>query len=68
MDSLYLCSNWRPFHQQRKCRSDALPSDACFPKLQNDPTKLELIPSELITCVATLIMIQTCTERQYPPG
>ncbi|WCJ43139.1 DIRP Myb-like DNA-binding domain [Euphorbia peplus] len=27
------------------------------------------IPSELITsCVATLLMIQTCTERQYPPA
>ncbi|KAM0938052.1 putative transcription factor MYB-HB-like family [Dioscorea sansibarensis] len=26
-------------------------------------------PSELITsCVATLLMIQTCTERQYPPA
>ncbi|XP_044482758.1 protein ALWAYS EARLY 2 isoform X2 [Mangifera indica] len=27
------------------------------------------IPSELITsCVATMFMIQTCTERQYPPA
>ncbi|KAL5783706.1 hypothetical protein ACOSP7_008735 [Xanthoceras sorbifolium] len=27
------------------------------------------IPSELITsCVATMLMIQTCTERQYPPS
>ncbi|XP_038714751.1 protein ALWAYS EARLY 2-like isoform X2 [Tripterygium wilfordii] len=27
------------------------------------------IPSELITsCVSTLLMIQTCTERQYPPA
>lgn len=27
------------------------------------------IPSELISsCVATLVMIQTCTERQYPPA
>lgn len=27
------------------------------------------VPSDLITsCVATLLMIQTCTERQYPPA
>ncbi|KAK0599810.1 hypothetical protein LWI29_008835 [Acer saccharum] len=27
------------------------------------------IPSELITsCVSTMLMIQTCTERQYPPS
>lgn len=27
------------------------------------------VPSNLITsCVATLLMIQTCTERQYPPA
>ncbi|KAL2942037.1 Protein ALWAYS EARLY 2 [Bienertia sinuspersici] len=27
------------------------------------------LPSKLITsCVATLLMIQTCTERQYPPA
>ncbi|KAJ4974391.1 hypothetical protein NE237_007565 [Protea cynaroides] len=27
------------------------------------------IPSELISsCIATLLMIQTCTERQYPPA
>ncbi|XP_022745411.1 protein ALWAYS EARLY 2-like isoform X2 [Durio zibethinus] len=29
----------------------------------------EQVPSELITaCVATLLMIQTCTERQFPPA
>ncbi|KAE8679289.1 DIRP,Myb-like DNA-binding domain, putative isoform 2 [Hibiscus syriacus] len=29
----------------------------------------EQVPSELITsCVATLLMIQTCTEQQYPPA
>ncbi|KAE8686638.1 DIRP,Myb-like DNA-binding domain, putative isoform 3 [Hibiscus syriacus] len=33
------------------------------------PQKNEQVPSELITsCVATLLMIQTCTERQYPPA
>ncbi|XP_021282350.1 protein ALWAYS EARLY 2 isoform X3 [Herrania umbratica] len=29
----------------------------------------EQVPSELIaSCVATLLMIETCTERQYPPA
>ncbi|KAK9136957.1 hypothetical protein Sjap_007551 [Stephania japonica] len=44
--------------------------DASNPK-SNDACGLgELqIPSELISsCVATLFMIQTCTERQYPPA
>ncbi|KAK9161497.1 hypothetical protein Syun_007838 [Stephania yunnanensis] len=44
--------------------------DASNPKA-NDACGLgELqIPSELISsCVATLFMIQTCTERQYPPA
>ncbi|XP_077241603.1 protein ALWAYS EARLY 3-like [Tasmannia lanceolata] len=39
------------------------------PKMSNssDGTE-EQLPSELISsCVATLLMIQTCTERQYPP-
>ncbi|KAJ6305881.1 hypothetical protein OIU78_021249 [Salix suchowensis] len=36
----------------------------------NDSEKNETaIPSELISsCVAALLMIQTCTERQYPPA
>ncbi|KAL9356099.1 hypothetical protein Peur_049352 [Populus x canadensis] len=36
----------------------------------NDSEKIETaIPSELISsCVAALLMIQTCTERQYPPS
>ncbi|PIA44527.1 hypothetical protein AQUCO_01700251v1 [Aquilegia coerulea] len=34
----------------------------------SDVMKLQ-IPSALISsCVATLLMIQTCTDRQYPPG
>ncbi|XP_038991663.1 protein ALWAYS EARLY 3-like isoform X2 [Hibiscus syriacus] len=39
-------------------------------KLQNLSDQDELrIPSELISnCVATLLMIQKCTERQFPPG
>ncbi|KAK8651534.1 hypothetical protein V6N13_141134 [Hibiscus sabdariffa] len=33
------------------------------------PRNNEQVPSELITsCVATLLMIQTCTERHYPPA
>ncbi|KAF7805111.1 protein ALWAYS EARLY 2 isoform X3 [Senna tora] len=49
---------------------EPLHSDASVPKLLNDSDKVDAqIPSELITsCVATLIMIQTCTERQYPPA
>ncbi|XP_043707298.1 protein ALWAYS EARLY 2-like isoform X2 [Telopea speciosissima] len=39
-------------------------------KLNGGPELYEAnIPSELISsCVATLLMIQTCTERQYPPA
>ncbi|XP_057998700.1 protein ALWAYS EARLY 2 isoform X2 [Hevea brasiliensis] len=44
--------------------------NASGPKSQNNADKIEAaIPEELITsCVATLLMIQTCTERQYPPA
>ncbi|KAA8536869.1 hypothetical protein F0562_029347 [Nyssa sinensis] len=40
------------------------------PKLHNDSDRIEAqIPSDLITsCVATLLMVQMCTERQYPPA
>ncbi|KAK6254539.1 hypothetical protein SCA6_015844 [Theobroma cacao] len=39
-------------------------------KLQNSSDQDDLrIPSDLIVhCVATLLMIQKCTERQFPPG
>ncbi|KAK4273456.1 hypothetical protein QN277_021853 [Acacia crassicarpa] len=52
------------------CASETLQSDTSGPKLPNDSHKVDIqIPSELITsCVSTLIMIQTCTERQYPPA
>ncbi|KAL5566063.1 hypothetical protein UlMin_029227 [Ulmus minor] len=45
-------------------------SDPSVPNLPVDSDKPEAqVPSELITsCVATLLMIQTCTERQYPPA
>ncbi|CAN4091711.1 unnamed protein product [Withania somnifera] len=49
--------------------------DSCMPtppdlKSKNMSDRNEAdIPSELITkCVATLLMIQKCTERQFPPG
>ncbi|KAJ0013377.1 hypothetical protein Pint_19850 [Pistacia integerrima] len=47
-----------------------LTSYASGPKFQDGSNKNETqIPSELITsCVATMLMIQTCTERQYPPA
>ncbi|KAL6581931.1 hypothetical protein OROMI_005945 [Orobanche minor] len=39
------------------------------PKLTNASDNDTQIPSELITkCVATLLMIQKCTERQFPPS
>ncbi|XP_059285749.1 protein ALWAYS EARLY 3-like [Lycium ferocissimum] len=49
--------------------------DSCMPtapdpksKNMSDRNEAE-IPSELITkCVATLLMIQKCTERQFPPA
>ncbi|KAI3469413.1 hypothetical protein Pfo_026076 [Paulownia fortunei] len=55
--------------------NDQLPSDdSCVPatpdpKLTNASDIEAQIPSELITkCVATLLMIQKCTERQFPPS
>ncbi|MCD7467825.1 hypothetical protein HAX54_005468 [Datura stramonium] len=56
--------------------NDQIPlDDSCMPtppdpKSNNMSDRNEAeIPSELITkCVATLLMIQKCTERQYPPG
>ncbi|KAK7277936.1 hypothetical protein RJT34_22956 [Clitoria ternatea] len=59
------------YHQNHSTYvSEPLLNDASGPKLHNDSDKVDTaIPSELITsCVATLIMIQTCTERQYPPA
>ncbi|KAL1548484.1 protein ALWAYS EARLY 3-like isoform X2 [Salvia divinorum] len=55
--------------------NDQLPSDnSCMPvradpKSRNASDIEAQIPSELITkCVATLLMIQKCTERQFPPS
>ncbi|KAJ1380909.1 SANT/Myb domain [Sesbania bispinosa] len=52
------------------CSSEPILNDASGPKLHHDSDKVDTqIPLDLITsCVATLIMIQTCTERQYPPA
>ncbi|KEH43078.1 protein ALWAYS EARLY 2 isoform X3 [Medicago truncatula] len=56
---------------QSTCRaSEPLLNDASGLKLHKDSDEVEIeIPFELITsCVATLTMIQSCTERQYPPA
>ncbi|XP_057439379.1 protein ALWAYS EARLY 2-like isoform X2 [Lotus japonicus] len=58
-------------HQNRSfCCSSEPFNDASGPKWHRDSNKVDIqIPSDLITsCVATLFMIQTCTERQYPPA
>ncbi|CAI8603455.1 unnamed protein product [Vicia faba] len=58
-------------HNQSTCKaSEPLLNDASGPKLHKDSDEVDFeIPSELITsCVATLTMIQSCTERQYPPA
>ncbi|CAL9054818.1 unnamed protein product [Musa banksii] len=42
---------------------------ALSPKTNNSSDADLQLPSELISsCVSTLLMIQTCTERQYPPA
>ncbi|KAL0367696.1 UNVERIFIED_CONTAM: protein ALWAYS EARLY 3 [Sesamum radiatum] len=55
--------------------NDQLPSDVSSTTVAPDPkptTPSDVeshIPSELISkCVATLLMIQKCTERQFPPS
>ncbi|KAL9318495.1 hypothetical protein ACSQ67_015012 [Phaseolus vulgaris] len=50
--------------------SESILNDPSGAKLHNYSDKFDTeLPSDLITsCVATLIMIQTCTERQYPPA
>ncbi|XP_075658523.1 protein ALWAYS EARLY 2 isoform X6 [Castanea sativa] len=58
-------------NQLSSCKAEPLfASDASGAKPCNDSDENEArIPSGLITsCVATLLMIQTCTERQYPPA
>ncbi|XP_065852517.1 protein ALWAYS EARLY 2-like isoform X2 [Euphorbia lathyris] len=50
--------------------SSSFESQVCEPKSHDNGDKIEpAIPSEIITsCVSTLLMIQTCTERQFPPA
>ncbi|XP_004495723.1 protein ALWAYS EARLY 2 isoform X2 [Cicer arietinum] len=58
-------------HNQSTYRaSEPLSNDASGPKLHKDADGDDIdIPSELITsCLATLAMIQSCTERLYPPS
>ncbi|KAJ7977966.1 Protein ALWAYS EARLY 3 [Quillaja saponaria] len=60
------------FSQQNQpisCASEPLlSSDASDVHNGSDKNDIQ-IPSDLITsCVATLLMVQTCTQRQYPPA
>ncbi|KAJ4967952.1 hypothetical protein NE237_014653 [Protea cynaroides] len=52
------------------CMSEPTVVHPSGPKLNGSSELNEAnIPSELISsCIATLLMIQTCTERQYPPA
>lgn len=53
------------------CTSELLATgDVSGIKSASDSSASDLqVPSDLIaSCVATLLMIQTCTERQYPPA
>lgn len=53
------------------CTSEPLATgDVSGIKSASDSSASDLqVPSDLIaSCVATLLMIQTCTERQYPPA
>ncbi|KAK9289126.1 hypothetical protein L1049_017599 [Liquidambar formosana] len=56
--------------QVTSCTSNPLvASHAPDPKLNASDQNEAQIPSELIShCVATLLMIQKCTERQFPPA
>ncbi|PON37845.1 Protein LIN-9/Protein ALWAYS EARLY [Trema orientale] len=58
-------------NQLVSCTSEtAITGDSSASNLRMDSDKNEAqVPSDIITsCVATLLMIQTCTERQYPPA
>ncbi|KAJ7973358.1 Protein ALWAYS EARLY 3 [Quillaja saponaria] len=58
-------------NQPISCASEPLlSSDVSGVKLCNVSVKNDIqMPSDLITsCVATMLMIQTCTKRQYPPA
>ncbi|XP_010466383.1 PREDICTED: protein ALWAYS EARLY 3-like [Camelina sativa] len=64
-------------HQRQGAQDQRLPSTPNPPSStpandshQNPPDQNDLqIPSELVSrCMATLLMIQKCTERQFPPS
>ncbi|XP_024026911.1 protein ALWAYS EARLY 2 [Morus notabilis] len=60
-------------HRNQQLSSTSEPVHAVDSSALNSRTDSEKneaqVPSEVITsCVATLLMIQTCTERQYPPA
>ncbi|WOL02517.1 protein ALWAYS EARLY 2-like isoform X2 [Canna indica] len=56
-----------PDHTGSTC--DMTTTHALSPKPINSSDADLQVPAELISsCVSTLLMIQTCTERQYPPA
>ncbi|KAL6009859.1 hypothetical protein ACLOJK_000290 [Asimina triloba] len=55
--------------QGTSCTSEPTAVNASGVKQNSSDVNEVQLPSELISsCVATLLMIQTCTERQYPPA
>ncbi|XP_056166610.1 protein ALWAYS EARLY 2-like isoform X2 [Syzygium oleosum] len=57
-----------PNNQLNACPSETNQLSGSKPCTDADKTETQ-IPAELITsCVATLLMIQTCTDRHYPPA
>ncbi|XP_031402656.1 protein ALWAYS EARLY 2-like isoform X1 [Punica granatum] len=57
------------FHQSSQSNDSMADPNHSLGRPSGDYDKETQIPAELITsCVATLLMIQTCTERHYPPA
>ncbi|KAF8035869.1 hypothetical protein BT93_C1789 [Corymbia citriodora subsp. variegata] len=57
-----------PNNQSNACPSETNHLSGSKPSTDADKIETQ-IPAELITsCVATLLMIQTCTDRHYPPA
>ncbi|XP_060966820.1 protein ALWAYS EARLY 2 isoform X9 [Cannabis sativa] len=63
--------NGTSVHRYSLIKSEpVITGDSSASNLRTDSDKSEAkVPSGIITsCVASLLMIQTCTERQYPPS
>lgn len=57
-----------PNNQLNACSSETNQLSGSKPSIDTDKIETQ-IPAELITsCVATLLMVQTCTDRHYPPA